>query len=321
MIDHKERAAMDRDKIAARISGCYIPMPTLFHDGDLELNLAGMRRHVRFLLDGGVRQGNGVLLVGGAAGEFTSLSTEERLKITEAVVDEAAGRVGVIMGVQSTNMREVLTLTRGAARLGAVAVQAAPPFYHHYTDDDIYEFLAAVGEAADIGLVLYTTYWQGKMSLDLLERLAEISSLIAFKWAAPGAYEYEKGLRLLTRKRMVIDNQLEFVQSHMLGARGINTHPSNYWPDWGVRLWGLLEAGQYREGQESIKQVISPYYDLACEIEEFTGAEGHLDKLCLELVGLDSSRSRPPCRDIRPKFRARARRMLQECGVPRLVPE
>jgi hypothetical protein len=36
----------------------------------------------------------------------------------------------------------------------------------------------------------------------------------------------------------------------------------------------------------------------------------------MELVGLDSSRCRPPTRDVRERFRERARRMMIESGVP-----
>src|SRR4051812_49808279 len=113
---------MDRERARARLTGCYIPMPTLFRDGDLELNLPGMRRHVRFLLEGGVREGNGVLLVCGAAGEFTSLSVEERLRVAEAVLDEAAGEGGVILGGQSTNLREGTAPGRGAGRPGGLGL-------------------------------------------------------------------------------------------------------------------------------------------------------------------------------------------------------
>jgi dihydrodipicolinate synthase/N-acetylneuraminate lyase len=289
----------------------------LFRDGDLELNLPGVRRHVRFLLDGGVRTGNGVLLACGAAGGFPTLSTDERLRVAEAVLEEAGGKVGVILGAQGTDQREVVALTRAADRLGALAVQVSPPYYHPPTDDDVYEFIAAVAGAADVGVVLYATHWQGyQVSPELIDRLAELPNMAALKWAAPGAYAYDRGLRLFADRLCVIDNQLEFVHSHMLGACGINTHPTNYWPEWGVRLWGLLEAGRYRDAQDEIKRVLIPYYDLAVEVERFTGGEGHLDKLCLELVGLDSSRCRPPTRDIRDRFRDRTREMLRACGVP-----
>lgn len=311
---------MDRKATWDSLVGCYIPMPTLFSDPSLELNLAGMRRQVRHLLEGGVRRGNGVLLVCGGAGEFPSLGVDERLQVAEAVIDEAGGKVGVLLGVQGTSQRDVLALAKGAKKLGAVGLQAAPPFYHHHTEDDVFEWIQGIGDAADLGIVFYTTYWSGfRTSLGFLERLATVPQVISIKWASPSVTEFEQGLRHFAQRFLFIDNQLQFVQSHMLGGRGVNVHPANYWPQWGVRFWDLLEKGQYREAQAQMTQVVSPYYDMHETIGAFTGGEGHLDKLCLELVGLDSSRCRPPIRDIRPQFRERVRRMLLECGVPGVV--
>lgn len=309
---------LERDQVLARLRGCFTPLPTLYQGADLDVDLKGMRRHVRFLLDGGIRQGNGVLLVSGSAGDFTALSVEERLRITEAVLDEAAGKVGVILGAQSANQREVIAMARGAAKLGATAVQVSPPFYQTYTDNDVVEFYRAVGEAADISIIVYYTFWQYKLSFHTLGRLLELPRVVGLKWAAPSAYEYNKGLRLFAKRTCVIDNQLQFVQSHMMGACGIDTHPVNYWPEWGVRLWGLLQAGKYQQAEQSINQVVMPFYDLLEEISQFTGSEGNLDKLCLGLVGVASSGVRPPVRDFRDKFRDKARRMLKECGVPRV---
>src|SRR4051812_29136238 len=221
---------MDRERARARLTGCYIPMPTLFRDGDLELNLPGMKRHVRFLLDGGVREGNGVLLVCGAAGEFTSLSVEERLRVAEAVLDEAAGKVAVILGAQSTNLREVTALARGAARLGALGLQVSPPYYHQHTDDDVVEFLAAVGEAADVALVVYTTYWQGRLSLDLVGRLAELPQVVALKWAAPSVHEYERGLRRFPKRRFLLHKTTPSPLRHTLRGRRAKTPPNQTWP-------------------------------------------------------------------------------------------
>ena len=220
---------MDRQQTSAKLTGCYVAVPTLFRDDDMELNLPGIRRHVRFLLEGGVRQGNGVLLACGAAGEFSTLAFDERLRVAEAVLEEAAGKVAVVLGAQTTSQRELIALAKAAERLGAVAIQVSPPFYHPHTDDDVYEFIAAAAQAADVGIVIYTTYWLGyRMPLDLIGRLAEVPRVVAVKWAAPSASDYERGLRLFSKELCMIDNQLQFVQTHMLGGRGINTHPSNY---------------------------------------------------------------------------------------------
>lgn len=314
----KKTTPRDRDKAIARISGCFIPLPTLYHGDNLDVNLKGMRRHVRFILDGGIREGNGAVMVSGSAGDFTALSIPERLAITEAVLDEAAGKVGVILGSQSANQREVIALAKGAAKLGAAAIQVSPPFYQTYTDDDVFEFYKAVSQAAAVPIIAYYTFWQYKLSMNTLARILGLPNVIALKWAAPSAYEYNKGLRRFAKRTCMIDNQLQFVQSHMMGARGIDTHPCNYWPEWGVKLWGLLEAGKYKEAEDSINKVVMPFYDLLLEIAEFTGSEGNADKLCLELVGMEPSRVRPPVRDFRDKFRAKARKMLKEAGVPRV---
>lgn len=308
---------MDRQQAMSSISGCYIPIPTLFRDSDLEVNLQGMRRHVRFLLDGGVRQGNGVILVGGGAGEFHVLNTDERLRCAQAVIDEAADKLGVIVGVQSTDPRESMTLARAARNMGAVAVQAAAPFYHVPTEDDLFEYLSELHAASDIPIVFYTTYWTGfHTSREFLGRLVEAPGIVGIKWATPGTVAFERGLRTYSSRVCMIDNQLSFVLSHMLGARGFNTHPSNYYPQWGVRFWELLESRQYEQAQAEMTRVVMPYYDMHEQIGRFTGGEGHLDKLCLELVGLETSRCRPPVRDIRDAFRERVRRMLRDSGVP-----
>ena len=52
------------------------------------------------------------------------------------------------------------------------------------------------------------------------------------------------------------------------------------------------------------------------EMERYTSGDGYLDKLCMELVGLPSSRCRPPTRDVRDRYRAKARAMLATIGAP-----
>jgi dihydrodipicolinate synthase/N-acetylneuraminate lyase len=309
---------MDKSRLAQRIAGCYIPIPTLFRDGDLELNLAGMQRHVRFLVDGGAREGHAVLLVGGGAGEFHTMNVDERLEIARAAVEAAEGKVGVILGVQTTNQRDLIALAQGAERIGCLAVQASAPFYEVPTEDDVMDWLKAISDHAEVGIVFYATPWTGfHASLDFLGRICDAPGVMAIKWFAPHRHIFERALRDYARSIMFIDNSLQFVFAHLMGARGINVHISNYWPQWGQRLWNLLEAGRYADAQHEMTRVLQPYYDLCDEVAAYTGGEGHVDKLCLEYVGLDGGRCRPPARDIRPLFADKVHRMAAACGVPK----
>ena len=84
---------MDRDNLKKRLEGCYITVPTLFDDPELELNLEATRSHVRFLIEHGINGDNAVLLAGGAAGDFSTMTFDERLSVAEAILEESAGRV------------------------------------------------------------------------------------------------------------------------------------------------------------------------------------------------------------------------------------
>ena len=143
----------------SRLQGCYVTIPTMFRDPDLEVDLDAIRRHVRFLIDGGMTTGNAVLLAGGAAGDFSTLTFDERIAVAEAVVDEAAGRVPIAMGGQTTSTRELVALAKAAERVGADYLQVSPPFYFGHTEGDFEEHIVAAADAADVGLIVYNTFW------------------------------------------------------------------------------------------------------------------------------------------------------------------
>ena len=156
---------MDRETRVGRLCGCYVTIPTMFRDGDLALDVPAVRRHVKFLLDGGIETGNAVLLAGGAAGDFSTMSFDERVALADAVVQEVEGRVPVILGAQTTSTAELVELTKAAERVGAEYVQVSPPYYFEATEGDFYEYIVAASEAADIGIIIYNTFWTEQQRL------------------------------------------------------------------------------------------------------------------------------------------------------------
>ena len=291
----------------------------MFSDEDLNIDLEATGRQVRFLSKGGIVTGSGVLLAGGAAGDFSTMTTEERIAVGEKVVEAAAGKVPVALGAQTTSTRELIHLARAAEKIKADYIQISPPFYFNHTYEDFFEYVLAASEAADIGIIIYNTFWTStEVSFDIMARLCELENIVGLKWSArdTGFMEFEQGIQHFASKVSVIDNQLRFVTSHMMGARSIEVHVCNYWPEWGVRLWEMLEQRRYEEAQGEIVRVAMPFYALWTEMEKYTSGDGYLDKLCMELVGLNSSRCRPPTRDVRGLFSGKAQKMLTQCGVP-----
>lgn len=309
---------MNPENARKRLTGCYVTVPTPFRDDDLEVDFDALGNHVNYLVAEGVVTGTGTLLACGAAGDFSTLTFDERVEVTRAVIDSAAGRVPVAMGAQTSSTRELIALARTAERMGAEYIQVSPPFYFNHSEDDFVEYVEAVADI-DVGIIVYNTFWTSLgLSGGAVERLATLPNVVGLKWSTPdtGFMEFEQVLSRFAERFAFIDNQLRFVTSHILGARAIEVHVSNFWPRWALDLWYLLEARQYEEAQLELVRVAMPFMMLWQEMERYTSGDGYLDKLCMEVVGLGSSRCRPPTRDVRDRFRERAADLLRELGVP-----
>ena len=313
---------MDYFQLKKDLEGLYITIPTLFNDPDMSINEDGIRQHVSFLKNNGINRQNAVLLAGGAAGDFSTMSFEERVLVA-GIVKEAAGDIPVAVGAQTTSTMELQRLAQAAEEIGASFIQVSCPFYFNHTQDDFYEHILAVSRSAKIGLIIYNTFWtSAEVSFGMVERLIEIPQVVGLKWATKRsvAMEFEDVVQTFSSKLTVIDNDLLFPISHMLGAKAFEVHLCNHWPEWGVKLLATLEVGDYKQVElDMIKEALL-YYRLWKKIEQtYTVGDGFVDKLCMELIGLPSSRCRPPTRDIREQYREEARQMLIQCGTPRVI--
>ena len=104
-----------------------------------------------------------------------------------------------------------------------------------------------------------------------------------------------------------------------LGAQAFEVHLCNFWPEWGAKLINEVENKNYEEIGRMMIEEAMPFYKLWVEIEKnYTSGDGYLDKLCMELVGLPSSRCRPPTRDIRGVYNKQTFDYMKNIGVPHL---
>ncbi|HEX5164161.1 MAG TPA: dihydrodipicolinate synthase family protein [Thermomicrobiales bacterium] len=109
-----------------------------------------VRRLVNYLLEAGA---HGLAAVGDAS-ECHKLSQGEREWLVEVVIDEAAGRVPVIVGVSAADTSDSVTLARHAERFGAVAVFATPPLGGKATEPILRSHYGTLARAVEIPIVV-----------------------------------------------------------------------------------------------------------------------------------------------------------------------
>src|SRR5262249_25482706 len=110
---------------ADRLRGVIPAIPTPFTADGGAVEEDALRRVIRHLGEGGV---HGVMTTGGT-GEFPHLSREERRRVTEIVVSEAAGAVPIYAGTAACSTLEAIQLAEDAAAAGADSAILTPPFY------------------------------------------------------------------------------------------------------------------------------------------------------------------------------------------------
>ncbi|MEM8852946.1 MAG: dihydrodipicolinate synthase family protein [Pseudomonadota bacterium] len=317
----------DFDAHKQDLAGCYVTIPTPFHDdAAFSVNQSAIQHHVDFLIDAGLSGTYATFLAAGAAGDFSTLTFDERVAVAETVVKAVDGRAPVAMGAQTTSTLELQRLAKAAYAVGARFIQVSCPYYFTHTQGDFEAFVRAAAEAEPrIGLIVYNTFWtSANISFQMIERLSEIPSVVGLKWATPrtDAMEFEDVTSHFSNRFTIIDNNLFFAYSAMpaLGARAFEVHNCNFWPEWGIALVDAVKRQDYPEIGRMLVEEAMPFYKLWVDIEKnYTSGDGYLDKLCMELVGLPSSRCRPPTRDIRQNYRAETLAMLKQIGAPRVV--
>jgi len=317
---------MDYEILKKRLEGCYVTVPTPFKDiKNLPLNFDALEEYVEFLLGNGLETNNCTLLFGGAAGDFSAMSFDERSALALEGSKIVNGRVPIALGGQTTNTHELEKLAGIAKDYGYDFLQVSCPFYFQHTEDDFIEYIIAASKAANgVGIILYNTFWTStSVSNQLIERIKDLPNIVGLKWATPrtDAMEFEDVTSTYSDRFTIIDNNLFFPYSAMkpLNAKAFEVHMCNFWPEWGAKLINEVKNKKFEEIARMMVEEAMPFYKLWVEIEtNYTSGDGYLDKLCMELVGLPSSRCRPPTRDVRKKYRKRTLEYMKKIKVPHL---
>jgi len=307
---------VDVEWAKATFRGPMVSVATPFTD-DYELDLGALQENIRFMIDRGMRTGRGVLLVAAAGGEFPMLTMEERKRIIKASVEAARGQVPIAASIQFVATRQVVELAGYAHEVGALLGQLSAPYYYPPPSADILGLFKAVSDQTSLPIMIYNNWWVTlNMNKETVARLAELPNVVALKWSAPSSFEFTQGLRTFADRLAIIDNENQMIWSHMLGAVGFITHIGNFWPEYPLALWDLLEGRRYEEAIDKLAQFQWPWLEWAGQAGQETEGEGPFIKAAMEEVGLRAGPPRPPARPVSSQLREKLCRLFETVSVP-----
>jgi 4-hydroxy-tetrahydrodipicolinate synthase len=306
------------DQATARWRGVLAPLVTPFADNG-ELDLDALRTNVQWLIDRGARHGNTVILAAGSGGDFPMMNLDERKRVITTIAETVAGRVPIIAGVQSLDVRDTIALCRLCESLEIDAVQIAGPFYYDGHPDDVVAWMEEIARHTRVAFAVYNNWYTGyDMPIDLIERLLDLPNAIGVKWASPNPDVFQEGIRRLMPRAAVVNNTFSTIPGHQLGSRCFVSHWPNFCPEWCWRIWDLMETGRYDTAQAEFDRAMVPYQAIVSQIQVQTAGEAVFVRPLMAEVGLNGGHSRLPSRDaaVTPEMREGFRRVLAGVGTP-----
>ncbi len=161
------------------IEGVITALVTAF-DQDGGLDLPALRASVRFQVDSGAA---GLCPLGGT-GEPLSMTVDEHKAVIDAVVDEAAGRVPVVVGTLLGSQDDIIACGRHARAAGAAAVMVIPPYFIIAKPAHIRRHFETIADAVDLPMVLFHGPSRSGVRLDadtILDLVTAIPRFVAIK--------------------------------------------------------------------------------------------------------------------------------------------
>ncbi|MGH2533146.1 MAG: dihydrodipicolinate synthase family protein [Thermomicrobiales bacterium] len=242
---------------AKPVRGVYAIPPTPFDAGG-KLDEISLARCVDFCVAAGA---HGVVAPVNAS-EAIILTDAERPRVTEVLVAQAAGRIPVVIGVSGVSTAASVLYAEHAAKSGADAVIAMPPYVKHPPAAEILDFYAAVARAAD-PLPVWIQDFIGPIGTPmepvLLARLlTEIPGVDYLKEETAFAPQ------VMSKVRELAGNSLKGMMGGMAGRylleeyrRGAHgTMPACEVADAHVAVWNALDRGDEEEARRLHTQLL-----------------------------------------------------------------
>ena len=184
----------------------------------------------------------------GSTGEFAYLSSAQRRRVVEVVIEAAAGRVPVVAGVASTTIADATAQARDYAAMGCDGILAILEAYFPIADEGVYNYFKAIADAVTLPVVLYTNpnFQRSDLSLPVIDRLSRIDNIGYIKDAS-----FNTGRLLSIINKVEGRMQVFAASAHipacvmMIGGVGWMAGPACVAPRQSVALYETCKAGDW----------------------------------------------------------------------------
>ena len=227
-------------------SGVYVPIITPYNE-DGSINYETLAKATKFVLSKGA---DGIYACGGTS-EFCLLTTEERKRSLEVIIEAAEGKEVIAhVGAQST--AEAVELAKHAKEAGATMLSAVAPYYFPYGFSAIKEYFRKIAHATDLYLMVYNAAQARSYTLDEMRELLRDDKISAVKYTGFNFYHLERLINEFPDKKFYTGADEAFLAGAAVGSHGAIGTTYNYYADKYIEARRLYLEGKNSEALKII---------------------------------------------------------------------
>ena len=271
---------------------------------------ARQRKVTSCLIDRGV---HGLYLTG-STGEGFLMTTEERKKVVEDVIDENRSRLPIIVHVGAIGTRISIDLAKHAEKAGADAISSVPPFYWKFTEDQIFSYYRDIAGSVSIPMVVYNIALAGAVGFNFIKSLATIKGVQGIKYTLNSKFEIMRMKEEISKDFIVYSGADEMAMAGLsFGADGIIGSFYNLIPEPFLDIFKAIKSGDLHTAREKQR--------IANAIIMFTNDRAFpmLMKAGMQWMGVDAGWCREPFgqfdKATEEKYHAEFRQLKKDLGV------
>ncbi|RUR42494.1 4-hydroxy-tetrahydrodipicolinate synthase [Vreelandella populi] len=263
---------------------------------------------LRTLVDTLIEKGVHGLFALGTNGEFFALNEDEKLKVAHIVVDQARGRVPVIVGTGAFTTQGVIDMNARMEQVGVDACSIITPYFNAVSQHELVVHYSAIAEQTKLPFMLYNIPAKtgGTISVDTVETLSHLPMVQGIK---DSGGDFDRLTQLIGLKR---DDFAVFTGTDSLilwgllaGADGAVAATTNAVPDVVMTIYNAFQAGDMetaREAQEKLRVLRTAFGMATMPV---------VLKAAAELMGMPAGPTRAPALPLSEQQRQQLDELMQ----------
>ena len=275
---------------------------------DGALDEAAYRQVVEFVIDAGC---HGVIAAG-STGEFYLMSDEERGRVFDIAVDQAAGRVPVIGCPAAIRIEDTIALTRRAAQAGCAGVMALTPLYISLSDREIVDYYRRLSGEGGLPIMLYNSpkLVNNTLPAPLVSELLGLEQVVAIKDTTWDLYTTIELIRQCGPDlRVFVGLEDLFLPALSVGAAGAVAMMPQVVGSMTADLYDAARSGDHARAQALHLKLLRAY-------DIFKVGSGYVGiKEAMNLLGRPGGHSRPPMLPYTEEQKDQLREILSDLGL------